>query len=632
MNKINNAIDKIINKSHFPNVYSVNREFMRLGLLRIALGFIIIFRLSQIIVDSSLLNLTVESKTFEFLSLSSLNIIIIICSLCFFIGFLTPISSFCLLILIKWYDTKLGTSTLGTSICQITILPLFLVNSGHYYSLDRYLSTKNIYFSKIIEFIYNFSGSSHKSAIKRAYFLAFLIYYVISFAALTFHLQDPFWLKGLTTKAILINSYISKYYQFFRQLDSYIPFLFSIFSISASIFQSIFQFLMLPLIFTKWGKNFVVVWGFIFFLISLIFINLSYLPHIEIILWLLIFCPVKNTIHPMKIFYDDHCNLCKRAMKFFKYINYNSFLEFLPISKNTNEIEKLGLTQKEINAFMAGTYKNQIYIGYDLYAEICKHNVLLFPFVPIFIVGKLFDIGPFIYEYIAKRRYKYFGRCSLSFFDEIAERFVPIKNTISTKIFNAVFYFYFFATILYVLFNPNLFKYSHSKIAKLSNWYLYLIGYDLPNVFNEIDLKMGQKWMQVSRLDDDKLKLLPFIGEDGQRLNYQNFDYLNFTNHNSDLLYFGTTLIFRRGQIGKNISYYMNEGESGWKNLLRRIGYDYNKRKYKGGQLYFTEVFSNNMSDVVHWKPNKDIYEKKLEFDGWFYFDGTNLIQHNTDK
>ena len=217
---------------------------------------------------------------------------------------------------LTWYDTKLGTSNLGTNICQLTILPLFLINSGHYYSMDRYLSAKNIYFSKFIKIYIFIFGSSDKSAIKRAYFLTFLIYYAISFAALTYHLQDPFWLEGLTTKALLINSYLSKHYLFFRQLDSYMPFLFSIFSISASIFQSIFQFLMLPLIFIKWGKNFVVSWGFMFFLISLFFINLSYLPHIEIILWLLIFFPVKETAHPVKIFYDDHCNLCKKAMKF----------------------------------------------------------------------------------------------------------------------------------------------------------------------------------------------------------------------------------------------------------------------------------------------------------------------------
>ena len=75
MDVINNAFDKIINKSHFPNIYSVNNEYMKLGLIRVVLGFIIIIRFSQIIVDSSLLNLTIESKAFEFLSLSSLNII-----------------------------------------------------------------------------------------------------------------------------------------------------------------------------------------------------------------------------------------------------------------------------------------------------------------------------------------------------------------------------------------------------------------------------------------------------------------------------------------------------------------------------------------------------------------------------
>ena len=67
--------------------------------------------------------------------------------------------------------------------------------------------------------------------------------------------------------------------------------------------------------------------------------------------------------------------------------------------------------------------------------------------------------------------------------------------------------------------------------------------------------------MQVSRLDDDKLKLLPFTEEDGQMSNYQVLDYLNFTNHNFELLCIGTTFIFRGGQIGKHILYFINEGE-----------------------------------------------------------------------
>ena len=34
----------------------------------------------------------------------------------------------------------------------------------------------------------------------------------------------------------------------------------------------------------------------------------------------------------------------------------------------------------------------------------------------------------------------------------------------------------------------------------------------------------------------------------------------------------------------------MSEAEPGWENLSKRINYDYNRRKYKGGQLYFAEA------------------------------------------
>ena len=121
----------------------------------------------------------------------------------------------------------------------------------------------------------------------------------------------------------------------------------------------------------------------------------------------------------------------------------------MPTSKNIKEAKDLGLTQKEINKFMAGTYKNQIFIGYELYVEICKHNILLFPFIPIFAFGKLFGVGPLIYNYIAKRRYEYFGRCSLSFYDEIAVRFAPIKTLFQQNYLIQFFIFIFCHNYLY---------------------------------------------------------------------------------------------------------------------------------------------------------------------------------------
>ena len=45
-------------------------------------------------------------------------------------------------------------------------------------------------------------------------------------------------------------------------------------------------------------------------------------------------------------------------------------------------------------------------------------------------------------------------------------------------------------------------------------------------------------------------EIVPITSIDGGRLNYSNFDWLLFGNHNTDILYFGNTLRYRRAFIG----------------------------------------------------------------------------------
>ena len=47
--------------------------------------------------------------------------------------------------------------------------------------------------------------------------------------------------------------------------------------------------LMIPLLFNKYGFKFIKLWGLGFFLVSLFFIQLGSLPHLELIIWFIIF-------------------------------------------------------------------------------------------------------------------------------------------------------------------------------------------------------------------------------------------------------------------------------------------------------------------------------------------------------
>ena len=203
-----NFFDKIINLSSFPKVENFDFELKKIGILRILIGVVLFYRLFQVY-DASLL-LGWDRRIFQLISFSYL-----IVAGFFTVGLFTPIATIILLFSISFFDSINGTLTLGTAITQITLIPLAIINPGHYYSLDSYVNHKNVNFKKYLIYIYRIFGINNATELRRAYFFSFLVYASISFAAMVFHLNDISWMEGLTLKMILLNSYLSKYHEFF---------------------------------------------------------------------------------------------------------------------------------------------------------------------------------------------------------------------------------------------------------------------------------------------------------------------------------------------------------------------------------------------------------------------------------
>jgi len=121
----------------------------------------------------------------------------------------------------------------------------------------------------------------------------FFYYALLSFHALIFHLQDKFWLQGMTPGILFTSSYLCEHYNLFRLIEQRFPSYFWAASKGITFFQSIFQLGMIPLLFFNIGKAFVIMWGFIFCVMSLILLQISILPILEVIIWCFLFIPNK---------------------------------------------------------------------------------------------------------------------------------------------------------------------------------------------------------------------------------------------------------------------------------------------------------------------------------------------------
>lgn len=616
-------IDFFISKTFLNANYVVENELKKVSILRVLTGFIVFFRFYEIFASHLLI--------YGFSGISIILLITLLAILLFIIGCITPIINLFLIIVLPILDSILSTKTLGTTILINLLVVLLLTNSGRYFSIDNLLLKKNNFFSKLLLKTHTFIGVPSSLGIRRAYFLGFILYAISSLFALLLHIQDPYWIEGVTIKSMLSNSFLCKYAFAFRYLEFLFPKLFDIISVIGVVLQSIFQILMIPLVFFKAGKKYVKIWGFIFFTISLFFLSLSYLPHLELILWILIFCPLQSSIRKIRILYDDKCNLCKKSISFLRWSNINDIYDFLPISKNADIYERYSLTETEVKTYMAGFYGEQLLKGYDLYMVIVKKNPLFFFLYPLFWLGKITGIGAYLYKLVAQNRYRFLGTCEVPFNNEFKSEnhilTVNIKN--ETYFIKFIYSFYFICIFLFIVVNNSkyhrIFGYQDQVVLFKKSYILFCknIGIEAPQVFNNVDLSMGDNFMTIKKLKNNKWELIPYTGVNGERLNYLNFDILLFTNHNSDLLYFGNSLVYRRKLISKvnNIEEFHNNGY-GKDQIDFMVKYDYIKAKEVGNVKYKVEVFTSQSSKVKLFEYDKRRHDLKKDFQKIIVYNG----------
>lgn len=604
-------IDALLDKTAFPKVQSTELELKKIGLFRIIFGIIVLVRFSELFYSMSVIGSPKALLIAPFLAIFT----------AFTFGLFTPITTILLMVGIRTIDESVSTHTLGSTVAIQTALVFFLTNSGQYYSLDRLLTSKNNWISKIIKAPYKLLGTISNNDIRRAYFLGFALIAISHGLAFGFHLHDDYWLKGLTIKSLFSNSFLSAQYEIFRYLENSFPIIISLLSIFGIIVHSFFQLLMFPLIFTKRGVQFVFWWGLIFAFISLISINLSYLPHVEMVLWPMVFLTIKTNRPKLTVLYDKKCNLCQGSIKFLKFINFNGRFDFegLPI---------------EAPKYIIARKNNKEFKGFDVYHEASKTNPLLWIFIPITFFLKITRIGYAIYNFIAKNRYKIFGVCKLAPPPSPPKKpfqITPIKN------FKSYFYgFYITAAIAcIIIYAPHTYLYAarHLKWKPIYviRWPIYQIGFEIPDVFNRNDLGMGDHWVVIHReTPEGDWKLVPMSGPEGQRLNYSNHDILHMTNHNSDYLYFGRTLPYRRRiNATKDKINFHAPGQYGFENIKTRIEYDYRLNKLETPTRYKAEVLTSQSSHVKHWvsTPERHIPETLLQFE--YTYDNIQLVETN---
>lgn len=425
--------------------------------------------------------------------------------------------------------------TLGNDVSGMLSLLLVLTNSGKYLSIDRILISRTPFLRKVLLY---YSGDPTPGQLALAKLIALMSYWALCVYSIAQHIGESAWTSGVAGPLLLTSNFMSAYYTSFEAL--FFSSAYSIIVAKASLWIMMFWYpVILPFVFMgKILRGYVIIWGILFFILSLVALNLGYLAEIEFVLWAGIFwsCVGIDQKKSLLIFYDDRCNLCDKTIQTITYFDVFKRVKLMPISTNTEALASRGIKLEDAMNDLYGVIESKDITkrGYDFYILLSQTLVLFWPILPFLYLGKILRFGPLFYRYIARRRTELFGVCELPRNKYVSPE---LKHDNHSLVVNAFFLQVSFLTICYFAVVPveSIGIRAEPNIAsKAARYY----GIAPINVFNKTDLKMAENWFVLD--SNDFNERVPVFTDEGSRLRM----------HQSDRVIFGNTGLFRRGVIG----------------------------------------------------------------------------------
>lgn len=433
-NLLFNSASFVIRKKAF-DIYDSHTESCKLDLIRILVGFLASFRYGDIFILS--IQGSLHSSPTLISGLAFFAAILIT------IGFFTPLACFLLMasgnILI---DNMLGSSTLGSMVLSMILLCFVLTPAGTTLSLDHYLISNNRVFGRALSSIYSFTGLPNDHRIVLAKFFTAFSYWLVCLYSVCLHLNDTAWMSGYALSWVLLSpDHDPLIHELIYDLYKAFPAIFIFTTKTALYGMIVWYFTFLPGLFLgKCIKRVIIVWSFLFWIISAFILPLSYLGWYELYFGMILFLGhpfvLKRREDSIQIFYDDRCRLCDKTVWFLSKTDILGILTFKSIRKDIEIANSYGITLEagltDIVAYNPITGRKLV--GYELYDYICGVLILLLPLKPLTYLGRISGIGKLVYEYISRRRIKLFGVCEPSTL-KIREFFKPIPQSVNFSLF-----------------------------------------------------------------------------------------------------------------------------------------------------------------------------------------------------
>jgi predicted DCC family thiol-disulfide oxidoreductase YuxK len=516
----------------------VARDVIRIDLLRIATGVVLLLRTQGI-------------ASFVFDGPDPLHVkitcaVTLAVAAAFTLGIATPLASLVLLFMnVMVFDTFMRTYTLGSDVLAMTMLVFAFLPAGTSLSIDSLIVRRDWPGAAMIRTLYAIVGPPTflRAVITKTACL--IAYSLLCLYSASLHVHEAFWLSGNVGYMVLSSSYFNSYYPLFRDLFS--SYYGAILAARAAMIGMLFWYLTFGAFVLIGGvfRWFAILWALSFFIVSAFILQLGVLGYYEFIfLALLFWSRAFLNVHgrsTLLVLYDDRCNLCDRTVRMLRFLDIFRVVALRPLSRNSALLAQLGVRSDAALTDLYGhdSHAQRTYSGYDFYLEISKRLLLLVPAFPLLVLGRLLQIGPALYRIVASYRTRWFGVCRRGpQFSAAPIGGNPLLQGRARRLPRAMFAA--FATIygaLAAFFIATLPPLQTAPPPPFLSQLAHVYGLTPINVFNKADMKMNEHWFVIHATHADGTStLLPFTGNDGQRLAW----------HGSDRVYFGNSLLWRR--------------------------------------------------------------------------------------
>lgn len=517
----------------FP--YTSSQEHNKFAILRFFFGLVILLRAHDV---ASLL-LPEE----YFLPLGIYNGMEHFFALMIMFGFCTQFSlGFFLFVMFPIGQYYLRTYTLGNDVAAMVATFFLLTQSGRFLSVDSVIGGLSIIkkhpaLRGVLGYGADLPNSTTNTVAK---FLLIFSYWLVCLYSLSMHLDVSSWQTGTAGPLLFVSNFVSRYHVLFEQifLQSNLAVLLARVPI---VIMLIWYFVMiLGIVMGGWWRRLVIIWGILFLILSMFFLQLASLSYFETIMWIALFWPKWGVDSSKKcyLFYDDKCNLCDRTVQFVRNIDVFDRIQLMPVSQNAVTLQHYGITTEAALEDLHGVLPDQrvVRAGYALYELLARQLLLLWIVVPVLWLGRVLRIGPMIYRFIADRRRAMFGVCVLPSPKAEWNVVVPQPTPARSLLFSMIACHIVLLGTVFAFSMPMRYIGIAGSSSLMTNA-AHLYGITTIDVFNNQDLLTMENWFTIT--DATSNQLLPIFDSDGSRLEY----------HKSDRIYFGHTVNFRRREI-----------------------------------------------------------------------------------